>query len=206
MVALCEACRRLLVVVALCEALTPPSRRVVVIFGRAGAGKTTVAEAVVKSGECFGVDLDDCVPQWMRDNFAKGIYPTFEERQHFAQTICDYTDEALAAKTGVCIVSFSFVNTDLRDVWRSRFPETQWFLLDTPPAVADDRIACRGGHFYKGAPSGVFPAKNQWEFAPVDFDHTPLDGTRPVSENAAILLAAIIDGRRISSSSSSSSD
>ena len=49
----------------------------VVIFGRPGAGKSTVAHAALELAQqrgiqCLGLDLDSCVPQWMRDNFANG--------------------------------------------------------------------------------------------------------------------------------------
>ncbi len=72
----------------------------VVIFGRAGAGKSTVANAAIdllqnESLYCLGLDLDDCVPQWMRDNFGKGIYPTLKERQDFATSACDHVHTKL---------------------------------------------------------------------------------------------------------------
>jgi len=81
------------------------SSSIVVVFGRPGAGKTTVATAVIKVFEdenlkvhdfvVHGLDLDVCVPQWMKDNFARGMYPTLEQRNKFAIGCCKYVREKL---------------------------------------------------------------------------------------------------------------
>ena len=55
-----------------------------------------------------------------------------------------------AAHDHVLLVSFSFVNTDLRDAFRQRFPAAHWILLDTPEPEAQRRMDVREGHFYKG--------------------------------------------------------
>ncbi|KAL7561841.1 hypothetical protein ACA910_009679 [Epithemia clementina (nom. ined.)] len=188
------------------------------IFGRPGAGKTSVAESAIAklqqqsrssimlsrsttfTIDPVGLDLDVCVPQWMKENFAKGIYPTLAERRAFAKGCCDYVEESMASAAATrkkaqlrqascppssrdcvpqpsadmlqqqqqsqvdgddnnnwnntiifAIVSFSFVNTDLRDYYRERFPHTQWVLIDTSESEATIRIEQRKGHFYKGA-------------------------------------------------------
>ena len=79
---------RLLITVSAAVALRP-----LIIFGRPGAGKSTIAERLVAHPDADGAynaDLDVCVPQWMRDNFAQGIYPTLAERQAFASDAADY--------------------------------------------------------------------------------------------------------------------
>jgi hypothetical protein len=197
---------------------------IVVIFGKPGAGKTTVATAAIAKLDeerttttttttkpsslhptdqtrqhflkCLSLDLDVCVPQWMRDNFAQGIYPTLAQRQDFALSCCDYVEHQVRdcnsrqqqplllgmtssssisssisiqekgdTATGVpssliqpqevvttttTLVAFSFVNTDLRDTFRSRFPNATWVLIDTNDKEAMHRINQREGHFYKG--------------------------------------------------------
>ena len=98
--------------------------RPLIIFGRPGAGKSTIAERLVAHPDADGaynVDLDVCVPQWMRDNFAQGIYPTLAERQAFASGAADYVSTESDGKDACCVVSFSFVNVDLRDSFRARF-------------------------------------------------------------------------------------
>ena len=160
----------------------PTDGHMVIVFGRPGAGKTTVAEQAYQSLQtskgpsslshyrCCAIDLDVCVPQWMKDNFAQGIYPTLAERLEFAESACDHVvqqqmqlhhakdhvptssiEEVTRTKT-ITIVSFSFVNTDLRNVFRQRFPHATWVLLDTTEMEAQRRIELRQGHFYKGQP------------------------------------------------------
>lgn len=204
----------------------------VVVFGRPGAGKTTIANAAVdllldnNHGEnvendnvpSIGLDLDVCVPQWMKDNFAGGIYPTLKQRQDFAVTCCDYVETELTRqistkttarnKTMVAtVISFSFVNTDLRDVFRSRFPDAVWALVDTSEEQANIRIQTRQDHFYKGEQTtaqkdpeqpteaqqlqekngddgGDDVDNSEWKFAPVTFPHTILDGAESIDVNA----------------------
>jgi gluconate kinase len=190
----------------------------VVVFGKAGAGKSTVADYAIQllveqnSKVCpVGLDLDVCVPQWMRDNFAAGIYPTLEQRKEFASSCCDHVEQSLQSEKEkqqvndtrllAGVVSFSFVNNDLRDVFRSRFPFATWVLIDTPDEEAKLRIEQRKGHFYQGkieASGGTTNAEkeeapdtpgsdkdnSEWNFDPVTFPHVILNGYDPIEKNA----------------------
>lgn len=174
--------------------------RPLIIFGRPGAGKTTIADALIAAAppaSCYGVDLDDCVPQWMRDNFAEGIYPTESQRAAFAAAAADRVDAAAAAEAAVarCIVSFSFVNDDLRDFFRRRYPDADWVLVDTTETDAASRIAAREGHFYKGATPAAGGRGDEWRFAPVRFGHLRLDGARPVAELVRDVLPLVVSRR-----------
>lgn len=154
-----------------------------------GAGKSTIAKKSLRllrerrrprnsndddrsspDAGVIGLDLDVCVPQWMRENFAKGIYPSFCQRTEFISAACDHVQSELvratvAATTSAAssssnstvssVVSFSFVNVDLRTAFRARFPAAVWMLVDTDFDEAKLRIEARKGHFYKGEEAAV---------------------------------------------------
>ena len=91
-----------------------------------------------------------------------------------------------------CLVSFSSVNDDMRQVFRKHFKNSHWCLYDTPSNVAEDRIAKRQGHFYKGAPETESVNKgSEWEFEDVGFDHRRIDGTANLDKNADLLAGLL---------------
>lgn len=175
-----------------------------VIFGRPGSGKTTIANEVVNefNDECMAIDLDGCVPETFRENFAKGIYPTSQERIDFMDQACTYVENMLSgvsplSKSSFSIISFSFVNKDLRQVFRCRFPSAHWILIDTPADIANQRISQREGHFYKvttpGSSTDVSSSLQtneiqaadsakcgDWDFADIDFEYSKVDGTQDI--------------------------
>lgn len=213
------------------DALRPAEKSLFVVFGRPGSGKSTVANEAfgllsreLKTRdtslniECAELDLDVCVTQLMRDNFGKGMYPTLEERKVFAIDACDYVDVQLSEicqeredpPDSICaIVSFSFVNTDLREIFRTRFPSAEWILIDTTEEECTRRINEREGHFYKGevsADNTITESSDEssvtkdddkdnsdWKFAPVAFPHIVLDGLNSIEDNANKVAEEILE-------------
>jgi gluconate kinase len=174
--------------------------KIYVLFGRPGCGKTTVADAVLNAlhGSCSGLDLDVFVTDSMKRNFGKGIYPSADERESFIRRACqsldrDITDRSTAypAISHSWLVSFSFVNCDMRDIFRTEFPSSKWILLDSTPNLAEERMQQRQGHFYKGGPP-LLPRGEEWLFAPVEFDHLVLSAEDPVDHNCAKIIEEII--------------
>jgi gluconate kinase len=158
------------------------------------------------------LDLDDCIPEWMRINFTQGIYPTLEQRNEFSKSCCIFVNESIQKtkissiddtrqqeKHVIVIVSFSFVNDDLRRNFRNHFPTSFWILISTNEVEAERRIRLRSDHFY----NGTLPSKrsdctasnnsqptthdpdydnNQWKFSPVLFPHKVLNGHLSIEE------------------------
>lgn len=207
----------------------------IVVFGRPGAGKTSISTAAIEKlnnkknsndnssaqNLIHGLDLDVCVPQWMRDNFSRGIYPTLEQRNVFAVDCCEYVKNEIGklflkrqedTKNNkqiiiTVIISFSFVNTDLRDIFRSHFPYAIWVLVDTTEEEAAIRIKTRKDHFYKETKTTTKTTEktieeenrldsktkknadnSDWDFAPVTFPHVVLDGNLTIDKNAEKLV------------------
>lgn len=191
-----------------------------VIFGRPGSGKSTLSGmASQKLKDCATIDLDVCVTNEMKENFDKGIYPSHEERGNilyimhpgynqitfiihsllfivqFMENACKYLEEKICSRKSSstsCLVSFSFVNDDMRQVFRKKFKTARWILYDTPNDIAEDRIAKRQGHFYKGAPAGhKKERRGEWEFEKIHFNHQRIDGTKELQGNADLLAAFV---------------
>lgn len=187
----------------LAMALATTKQPLFVVFGRPGSGKSTVADAAAnllrnEGTNILRLDLDVCVPDWMKDNFANGIYPTLKEREIFAIDACDYVSRELEnASIDVSVVSFSFVNDDLRAIFRRRFPNSIWLLIDTDENEANNRVMQRTGHFYKGKSPKAEPSdkprqhlkidNNDWNFSPITFEHEIVDGLLPVDHNARVV-------------------
>ena len=160
-----------------------------------------------------------------QDNFSKGLYPTLAERAEFMKEASTYVNnkiksaqqQEISTKQLIVIISFSFVNTDLRVAFRVAFPNAEWILVDTNKQLAEERILTREGHFYKNAEISNKEEKDtisssekedntkvndindddknnsEWEFQPVDFPHVILDGRDTVEENAKRIVKYIVD-------------
>ena len=171
-----------------------PNSNIFVIFGRPGSGKSTITNELVKEmgDACISIDLDVCIPQQLKDDLAKGIYPKSDERIKFMNMACDYVDDYLNGKINCNeinykVISFSFVNNDMRNVFRHRYPDATWILIDTPSNIAEIRIEERKGHFYKGPPKEIVnlykEKSNDWEFDDVEFTHIKIDGAMDLPYN-----------------------
>jgi gluconate kinase len=170
-----------------------------VLFGRPGAGKSTLAAALASVENPLNhrwIDLDVCVTDEMKENFGKGIYPTLDERAVFMEGACSYTRGELEKLTysQSLIVTFSFVNMDLRIIFREQFPDAVWILVDTTEAASIQRIRQRDGHFYKAPSKGEDSDVSEWKFAPVTFVCKRIDGAQEIEHNAREIVRFIRDG------------
>jgi len=133
-----------------------------------------------------------------------GIYPTLQQRTDFAHGACEYVRQKLIPAGDSIqqdlLISFSFVNKDLRDVFREEFPDALWILVNTPEDESQKRIAARQGHFYHGANSLESKTSNtinkesvdDWQFDPVTFPHISLDGFDPIQNNSDKVVDTVL--------------
>lgn len=152
------------------------------------------------------------------------MYPTLQQRADFMVIACQHvTDEMnkAANQNATCqiivVISFSFVNTDLRTYFRDVFPHAQWILIDANDVLAQERILLREGHFYNGNTSSVTTDdtdnrmhvkedestsneignnnddrnNSEWEFESVNFQHVILDGCMTANVNAKQIVSCI---------------
>lgn len=200
---------------------------------KSGRHSVTAMSGILESpSKMIWVDLDCCISQSMKDNFARGVYPTLQEREEFARTACAHVKgQCERMCTAFALVSFSFVNADLREAFRESFPNSTWILLSTSEGTAEERMKQRKDHFYKGkghiaekalktsvATHGEARAEksksdnSDWAFAPVTFPHTVLNGEDPAEANADRVVQIVVctltlnngETRRINGQQSSS--
>lgn len=163
--------------------------KIYIIFGRPGAGKDAVGEQVLKRlKDLVQLDLDNLRSEKMKADLNEGIWPSSEERTEFALRAVEFVkNETESRLLRRALITFSFVNTDMREIFRETFgDQLQWFLLNTDEEIARQRIKERTGHFYTNW-------EGEWKFEDVDFHHhvIPLDGTASTETNGRIVALNI---------------
>lgn len=161
--------------------------KIYIIFGRPGAGKDAVGEQVRnRLADLEQIDLDVLRSDKMKLDLNAGIWPTHEERLEFAHRAAAHVKyETESKQLRRALITFSFVNTDMREIFRETFGvQLQWFLLNTDDETARQRIKERKGHFYTNW-------EGEWKFEDVDFHHTPLDGNASTETNGRIVALNI---------------
>eukprot|EP00541_Cyclophora_tenuis_P015577 CAMPEP_0116577494 /NCGR_PEP_ID=MMETSP0397-20121206/21179_1 /TAXON_ID=216820 /ORGANISM="Cyclophora tenuis, Strain ECT3854" /LENGTH=154 /DNA_ID=CAMNT_0004106773 /DNA_START=1 /DNA_END=466 /DNA_ORIENTATION=+ len=154
----------------------------------------------------------------MKDNFSNGIYPTLEQRQEFMKDSCRYVQDQINQTTcTIILVSFSFVNVDLRQGFRKAFPNSKWALVDTTEEEAEllggggggggggkqqkqqaeedpqqDSTSSKADKAEDKDDDGDDNDNSEWLFAPVTFEHTILPGTASIEENAQRVVDILV--------------
>lgn len=175
--------------------------------------RMTARLGVESASNLIWLDLDCCISQSMKDNFARGVYPSLQEREEFARTACAHINEqCMFRRATYALVSFSFVNVDLRETFRESFPNSTWIFLDTSENTAEERMKQRKNHFYKGngqaTENGRDVARSEWSradnsdwtFAPVTFPHSVLNGEDLPEVNADLIVTIVEQAQAVDQS------
>lgn len=120
---------------------------IVVLFGVAGCGKTTVGRLLAgKTGANF-VDADALHPPKNIERMASGLALTDEDRRPWLERVRARMDEA-TQRSEKLVVACSALKKRYRDFLRKDFPgELVFVYLRGAPEEIGERLAKRTGHF-----------------------------------------------------------
>merc|ERR1711933_117052 len=114
----------------------------IVLFGKGGAGKNTISNAalsliqrdeIFSSSKVINIDLDICIPSWMKINFIETAC------SHVQLQIYKMKSQSQSSIIFV-IITFSFINDDIRYIFRQKFPYAIWVLVDVSEELSQERM------------------------------------------------------------------
>ena len=153
---------------------------IVVVMGVSGAGKTTIGQALAAALGWPFVEADDLHPPANVAKMARGEPLDDADRAPWL--------EAVAARMRALddgVVACSALRARYRDVLRVR-PDVRFVLLDVPPALLEERLAARRGHFM---PPSLLTSQLATLERPADA--VAIDGAPPVAAQVAAIRAAL---------------
>ena len=153
---------------------------IVVVMGVSGAGKTTIGQALAAALGWPFVEADDLHPPANVAKMARGEPLDDADRAPWL--------EAVAARMRALddgVVACSALRERYRDVLRVR-PDVRFVLLDVPPALLQQRLAARRGHFM---PPSLLPSQLATLERPADA--IVIDGALPIVAQVAAIRAAL---------------
>jgi gluconokinase len=118
----------------------------IVLMGVAGAGKSTVMEALHSRLGWPMLEGDAVHPPENVTKMAAGIALTDADRQPWLRAVADWIGEREAERTS-SIVTCSALRRAYRDLLRRGHPSVWFVHLDTPVEVLEERIRSRRGHY-----------------------------------------------------------
>ncbi len=121
-------------------------RTCIVVMGVAGAGKTTVGEALARAHGAPFCDADDLHTPAAVAKMARGEALTDEDRWPWIVRVREAAERAANPR---CVVACSCLRRAYRDVLRATEMRVVFVYLPVDPAVVMDRLQRRRGHFMK---------------------------------------------------------
>jgi gluconokinase len=161
----------------------PGARRLVVIMGVEGVGKTTVGRRLATRLGVDFVDGDDEHSPEAKARMAQGIPLDDEWRAPWLDRLDAILREH--ASSGL-VLACSALTHAYRERLGRRVTDVAFVALVAPRDVLEARIAARHGHF-----AGVALLDSQLETLEVGDDVIAIDATRPVDEVVAAAVRAV---------------
>lgn len=116
----------------------------VVFMGVAGAGKSTLAEAVAKRVRGLLIEGDDFHPAASRQKMANGQPLTDQDRQGWLDALI----AEVARHPGTTVMTCSALKRRYRDRLRSALPGIRFVYLDIDEELTRSRVASRPAHLF----------------------------------------------------------
>ena len=159
---------------------------VILLMGVAGAGKTTVGEALAASLGWTFRDADADHPKENVAKMARGEPLDDADRRPWLERLRARIDAALASGEGL-VLACSALKERYRVLLGTGRPEVETVFLDAPAEVLAERLRARAGHFF---PESLLASQLQTLEPP--HDALVVDATQPVEAIVAEIRNALV--------------
>jgi len=120
------------------------SKRISVVCGVSGVGKSTIGMALARQWEANYLDADDFHPPANIEHLSKGLPLTDEMRAGWLDSICQAVHDH---EEDQFVIACSALKKKYRDAFRAQFDQCQFVLLDVSEKVLQARMRARTSHF-----------------------------------------------------------
>lgn len=117
-------------------------KRLVVFFGKTGAGKNYTAEIFAKEFGFYLYDADRDLTVEMREAVANGLVFSDTMRNRYLEVIKEKTQELLSVNPKVALAQGLFKNKHRREL-RKAFPFAEFIWVDADDSIIEQRIVER---------------------------------------------------------------
>ncbi|SMR71053.1 gluconate kinase, SKI family [Aliiroseovarius halocynthiae] len=123
-------------------------KKVIVVMGVSGVGKTSVALGIARQLGAIYVEADDFHPQKNVDAMRAGIPLTDEMRHPWLTALAEGIADTQAAQDGqVVVAACSALKKSYRDTLRDRLPDVFFVHLHGDQHKIEGRMSARTDHF-----------------------------------------------------------
>ncbi|MGI6084241.1 MAG: shikimate kinase [Acetivibrionales bacterium] len=117
-------------------------KRLIVLFGKTGAGKNYVSEIFAKELGFYFYDADRDLTAEMKEAVAEGRVFTVEMRDRYLEKIIERTKELFASHTQIVLAQGLFKNKQRRELLKA-FPFAEFVWVDAADGLIEQRIVER---------------------------------------------------------------